>query len=114
MSVVFLLTFSPVLPKLSDEARTIVIHHLETLSGVAKGLTRSTDGLLILGERDSELQAKLDEMMRAREDPRALELRESISVALRGVVDLWSTDAGISSVWLIFDSWAHLLIEPPF
>ncbi|KAF8064415.1 armadillo-type protein [Lyophyllum atratum] len=82
---------------LPDEARTITIHQLETLSGVAKGLTRSTDGLVILGERDSESQAKMDEMMRARDDPRTVKLRESISAALRGVVDLWSTDAGISN-----------------
>ncbi|KAF5376630.1 hypothetical protein D9615_007856 [Tricholomella constricta] len=82
---------------LPEEARTITIHQLEILSGVAKGLTRSTDGLVILGERDSESQAKLDDMARARDDPRTIKLRESISAALRGVVELWSTDASISN-----------------
>ncbi|KAG5635745.1 hypothetical protein H0H81_010228 [Sphagnurus paluster] len=84
----------PIVIKLVEAMHSSAL--LETLSGVAKGLTRSTDGLVILGERDSESQAKLDEMIRAREDPRTVKLRESISAALRGVVELWSTDAGIS------------------
>ncbi|KAG6901557.1 hypothetical protein C0995_010614 [Termitomyces sp. Mi166 len=82
---------------LPDEARTIIINELETLSGVAKGLTRSTDGLVILGERDSESQASLEAMERAKEDPRVVNLRKSISDTLGTVVNIWSTDAGISS-----------------
>ncbi|KAG5640713.1 hypothetical protein DXG03_007470 [Asterophora parasitica] len=93
---------------LLEEARTLAIHQLETLSGVAKGLTRSTDGLLILGERDSESQTKLDEMIRARDDPRAVKLRESISAALGGVVELWSTDASTSNVSSLFSSYVPL------
>ncbi|KAG6828197.1 hypothetical protein H0H92_008816 [Tricholoma furcatifolium] len=81
-----------------DEAHTIIINELETLSGVAKGLTRSTDGLVILGERDSESQAQLEAMERAREDPRAVNLRKYISNTLEGVLSVWCTDAGISAV----------------
>ncbi|KAF9456910.1 armadillo-type protein [Collybia nuda] len=81
---------------LPDEARIIAIQQLETLSGVAKGLTRSTDGILILSEDDSETQAKLDEMTRAREDPRMVKLRDAIFLAVRGAVDRWSIDAEVS------------------
>lgn len=73
------------------------MHQLDTLSGVAKGLTRSTDGLLIF-DQDPENQGKIDEINLARADPRIVKLRESISAALRGVVDLWSTDATIGNV----------------
>ncbi|KAG6844170.1 hypothetical protein H0H87_009289 [Tephrocybe sp. NHM501043] len=82
---------------LPDESRTIIINQLETLSGVAKGLTRSTDGLVILGERDSESQTQLEAMERARDDPRTVNLRRYISETLDAVVRLWSTDAGIST-----------------
>ncbi|KAG6814952.1 hypothetical protein H0H93_011532, partial [Arthromyces matolae] len=84
--------------KLIDEARSILINELETLSGVAKGLTRSNDGLAVLGERDSEIQASLAEVERAREDPRVSRLQKSISDTLEAVFNLWSTDAGVSSV----------------
>ncbi|KNZ71941.1 Importin-13 [Termitomyces sp. J132] len=84
--------------QLPDEARMIIINEVETLSGVAKGLTRSTDGLVILGERDSESQASLEAMERVREDPRVLSLRKTISDTLEAVVNIWSTDAGISNV----------------
>ncbi|KAG6908732.1 hypothetical protein DXG01_003577 [Tephrocybe rancida] len=83
--------------QLPDEARTTIINQLETLSGVAKGLTRSTDGLIILGERDSEPQAQVDVMERAREDPRTVNLRRYILDTLEVVVRVWSTDAGIST-----------------
>ncbi|KAG6853078.1 hypothetical protein C0991_007008 [Blastosporella zonata] len=82
---------------LPEEALVIIINQLETLSGVAKGLTRSSDGLVILGERDSETQTQVEAMERAREDPRAVNLRRYISETLDGVVRLWSTDAGIST-----------------
>ncbi|KAF8057375.1 hypothetical protein FPV67DRAFT_1677172 [Lyophyllum atratum] len=42
----------------------------------------------------------MDEMMRARDDPRTVKLRELISATFRMVVDIWSTDAGISNVGL--------------
>ncbi|RDB17659.1 Importin-13 [Hypsizygus marmoreus] len=83
---------------LPEEARKSVVHQLETLSGVAKGLTRSTDGLLIFSEeQDTEIQSKMDEMDIARADPRTLKLRDSISAALRSVVDLWSTDTEVAN-----------------
>ncbi|KAG6875593.1 hypothetical protein C0992_003155, partial [Termitomyces sp. T32_za158] len=86
---------------LPDESRTIIILELETLSGLAKGLTRTTDGLVILGERDSESDASLETMQRAKEEPRVVNLRKNISDTLEAVVNIWSTDAGISSCNLI-------------
>lgn len=99
------ISYSPDYVQLPDEARTMAIQQLETLSGVAKGLTRSTDGILIFSEEDPETQVKLDEMMRAREDVRMAKLRDAIFVAVRGAVDRWSTDAEVSHVSLqIFHS----------
>lgn len=69
---------------------------------MAKGLTRTTDGLVILGERDSESDSSLEVMQRAREDQRIVNLRKTISDTLEAVVDIWSTDAGISSVCTLF------------
>lgn len=82
---------------LLDEARTMAIQQLDTLSGVAKGLTRLTDGILIFSEQDEEQNGQLDAINRAREDPRMIKLRDSIFGALRGVVDLWSTDAEVAA-----------------
>jgi hypothetical protein len=76
----------------------LAIQQLETLSGVAKGLTRSTDGLLIFFEENAETQIKLDDMARAREDVRMAKLRDAMFVAIRGVVERWSTDAEVSHV----------------
>lgn len=36
--------------------------------------------------------------MRAREDPRMVQLREGILLAVRRIVDLWTEDASISDV----------------
>jgi hypothetical protein len=76
----------------------MAIQQLDTLSGVAKGLTRLTDGILIFSEHDEEQDAQLDTIHRARDDLRMIKLRDSIFVALRGVVDLWSTDAEVAAV----------------
>lgn len=78
----------------------MAIQQLDTLSGVAKGLTRLTDGILIFSEQDEEQNGQLDAINRAREDPRMIKLRDSIFGALRGVVDLWSTDAEVAAVSL--------------
>lgn len=85
----------------------MAIQQLETLSGVAKGLTRSTDGILIFSEEDPETQVKLDEMARAREDVRMVKLRDAIFVAVRGAVDRWSTDAEVSHVSFLFNISTH-------
>lgn len=69
------------------------------MSGVAKGLTRTLDGLSVLdGESDSNMQAEAEKIRLARDDPRATKLREAIFAAIRGVVELWSVDAGVGNV----------------
>jgi len=42
----------------------------------------------------------------AREDPRAVKLRENIFTAIRGVVELWSVDVEISHVRFFFSSFS--------
>ncbi|KAI0369534.1 ARM repeat-containing protein [Pilatotrama ljubarskyi] len=81
--------------QLPEEARAMAVQQLETLTGVARGLTRVTDSLLALDD-SPEVQAAMEEMNRAREDGRVVKLREAILSAIRGTVELWSTDASIS------------------
>ena len=96
--------------KLPDEARASTILHLETLSGVAKGLTRIPDGLSILeSESDLNIQAEAEKIRLARDDPSATKLREVIFAAIRGVVELWSVDAGVGNVRPCFYSLFHTL-----
>ncbi|KAI0651047.1 ARM repeat-containing protein [Trametes meyenii] len=80
--------------QLPEEARTMAVQLLQTLTGVARGLTRINDSLLALDD-SPEVQAAMEEMSRAREDPRVLKLRDAILSAIRGSVELWSTDAGV-------------------
>ncbi|TFK33337.1 armadillo-type protein [Crucibulum laeve] len=84
---------SSVLP---DEARAMAILQLETLAGIAKGLTRTTEGLFVLEDETPEATAEMDKINTAREDLRMIKLRESIFAGIRSVVDLWSSDAGIN------------------
>ncbi|KAL1943353.1 hypothetical protein VTO73DRAFT_4428 [Trametes versicolor] len=80
--------------QLPDEARALAVQQLETLTGVARGLTRVTDSLLALDD-SPEVQAAIGDMSRAREDDRVVKLREAILSAIRGTVELWSTDASV-------------------
>ncbi len=75
----------------------MAVQQLETLTGVARGLTRVTDSLLALDD-SPEVQAAIGDMNRAREDERVLKLREAILSAIRGTVELWSTDASVCDV----------------
>jgi hypothetical protein len=78
----------------------LTILDLETkLSGIAKGLTRTPEGLSVLeDESDLGVQAEAERIRLARDDPRATKLREAIFAAIRGVVELWSVDAGVGNV----------------
>ena len=67
------------------------------LSGVNKGLTRTADSILGI-DATSEEQVVAEQMKRARDDPRVVRLREAILDAIRRSIELWSTDASISSV----------------
>ena len=82
----------------------LAIQQLDTLSGVAKGLTRLADGILIFSDRDQEEEQNghLELIHRARDDLRMVKLREQIFGALRVVVELWSTDAEVAAVRFFF------------
>jgi len=87
--------------QLPEDARQVTILYLETLSGVAKGLTRTTDGPTLLeDDSDTEVQVETETIKRAREDPRAIKLREGVSAVIRGVMELWSADLAIGHVCL--------------
>jgi hypothetical protein len=92
--------------QLPDEARMLAIQQLDTLSGVAKGLTRLADGILIFFDRDQEEEqnGQLELIHRARDDLRMIKLREQIFGALRVVVELWSTDAEVAAVRFLISS----------
>lgn len=75
----------------------MAIEQLRTISGVAKGLTRTAETLLIFDE-SPEVQEETDRMKRARTDPRVIRLREAILDSTRQTVELWSTDASVGDV----------------
>ncbi|KAI0051285.1 hypothetical protein FA95DRAFT_1676011 [Auriscalpium vulgare] len=79
--------------QLPDESRALAFQQLQTLTGVAKGLTRAAE---LGGLDDPPALEETERMQRARDDPRMLRVREDMVNALRGTVELWSTDAGIS------------------
>jgi hypothetical protein len=64
------------------------------LSGVAKGLTHVTEGLL-----EGELEpAELEKINEARQDLRMVKLRDDVFGVVRNVVEIWSADAGVGHV----------------
>jgi hypothetical protein len=85
------------LPQLVDETRIIIISQLQTLSGVAKGLTRTQDSLLILDESPEE-RAEAERLQQARDNYTMVKVREDLFNTIRNVATIWSTDAGVSDV----------------
>ncbi|KAI0937932.1 hypothetical protein AcW1_002387 [Taiwanofungus camphoratus] len=81
--------------QLPEEARMVAIQQLETISGIAKGLTGTTDSLLVLDDSPAT-QEETKQMKHARDDPRMIRIREVVLGAIRRTVELWSTDAGVS------------------
>ncbi|KAI0290272.1 armadillo-type protein [Multifurca ochricompacta] len=79
--------------QLPGEARSLAIQQLQTLSGVAKGLTCTSD---VTDLESSPATEEIKRMERARDDIRMVRLREDMLRAIQGTVELWSTDAGIS------------------
>ncbi|KAI0247835.1 ARM repeat-containing protein [Lactifluus subvellereus] len=77
----------------AQEARGLAIQQLQTLAGVAKGLTRTGDAT---GFESSPAAEEVERMQRARDDIRMVRLREDMLRAIEGTVELWSTDAGTS------------------
>lgn len=72
------------------------ILQLEILSGIAKGLTHTSD--LGSDEVDPDLQAENERIKAARDEPGAVQLREYIFTAIRGVVEVWPADAAVGQV----------------
>lgn len=83
--------------KASAAARDICVLQLETLTGIAKGLTRISafgDGL---SDEEPGDDKELQSIEAARQDPRMVQLRENILNAVRGCVDIFR-DAEIAQV----------------
>ncbi|KAF8830638.1 hypothetical protein HHX47_DHR2001074 [Lentinula edodes] len=75
--------------KASAGARDICVLQLETLTGIAKGLTRISafgDGL---SDEEPGDDKEIQSIEAARQDPRMVQLRESILNAVRGCVDIF-------------------------
>lgn len=82
--------------QLPEEARAVMILQLQTLTGVSKGLTRTTDSLLVLEESSPADQAEAERLQRARNDYRMMKLREDMFIAIRSTIEVWSGDASVS------------------
>ena len=83
--------------RLPEEARAMAVQQLETLTGVARGLTRVSDSLLALDD-SPDVQAAMNTMDAARADARVVKLRDALLSGIRSTVELWSTDAMVSDV----------------
>jgi hypothetical protein len=77
----------------------VIIVQLQTLTGVAKGLTRTADSLFF-DESPTE-QLETGRMAQAREDPRMVKLRNAMFSAITTTLEYWSTDAAVSDVRLL-------------
>ncbi|KAG7094032.1 hypothetical protein E1B28_007654 [Marasmius oreades] len=80
---------------LPPNAREQIILQLETLSGIAKGLTDSTSSDTLLDD-DPEVDVTCEVLRSAREDERVVHLRQSILDAIRACVEIFGHDAGIA------------------
>ncbi|KAI9508978.1 ARM repeat-containing protein [Russula earlei] len=78
---------------LPEEALALATQQIQTLSGVAKGLTPATDAA---GFESSPAAEEVERMQRVRDDIRMVRLREYMLHGIQGAIELWSTDAGIS------------------
>ncbi|KAJ7017049.1 hypothetical protein C8F04DRAFT_1406335 [Mycena alexandri] len=76
-----------------DPARFASILQLEILSGVAKGLTRTSDPMSFDEEESGGEEANA--VRAAREDPRTGALRAALFDAIAQVAELWSADAEV-------------------
>lgn len=80
--------------QLPDDARNFIILHLETLAGIAKGLTRVTDDLLDLDD-DVREQLILRHIKVARDDERMTRLRDGVLGAITRCVEAVGQDTGV-------------------
>jgi hypothetical protein len=89
--------------QLPDDIRALTVLQLKTLSGVAKGLTRSSvlsDGLTLGFDEDAGVQQELLEIKLARQDIKMVNLRQNILNVIRSCVELCGNDASVGQVRL--------------
>jgi hypothetical protein len=68
-------------------------------------LTRTSalgDGVTVAFEEGFEDEAEVEAVERARQDPRMVNLRQSILDSIRGCIEVFGEDAGIGQVCLLF------------
>lgn len=94
------------LSQLPDETRIMVILQLQTLTGVAKGLTWINESILDF-EDTPETKARFEDTQNASADPRIVRVREVMLDGIRRTVELWSSDAGVADVSVIFPCTGH-------
>ena len=76
----------------------MAILQIQTLTGCAKGLTRTSDVLFSYEDGDTKEKKEYEKLLRAREYPRMVRLRESITQAIQGIMAIWSGDATTADV----------------
>ncbi|KAI0033743.1 armadillo-type protein [Vararia minispora EC-137] len=74
-----------------EDSRNLAVQQLQTLTGVAKGLTRTSETFDLDDAPDDS-----PVMESARQVPQMIQLREQIVEAIRATIQLWSTDAYVS------------------
>lgn len=95
--------------QLPEDARHLAIQQLQALTGVAKGLTRVSDSLLAIDDSAEALE-ETERLNRAREDVRMSGLRSLLMQAITSTIELWSTDASVGDVGILYLLGNHLLI----
>lgn len=76
------------------------IAQLQTLTGVSKGLTRTTDSLLTLEESPLD-SSEAQQLKRGRDDYRMVKIREGLFHTVRNTIEIWCTDAGVADVGVL-------------
>jgi len=94
--------------QLPEDARHLAIQQLQALTGVAKGLTHVSDSLLAIDDSAEALE-ETERLNRAREDTRMTGLRDLLMQAITSTVELWSTDASVGDVGILYLSYDRLL-----
>ena len=87
--------------QLPEDARHLTIQQLQALTGVAKGLTRTSDSIVAI-DNSAEAQEEAERLNRAREDARMGGLRNLLMQGITTIVELWSTDASVGDVGVLY------------
>lgn len=75
----------------------MIILQLQTLTGCAKGLTRSSDVLFALDDSPNA-KKEMEQMDVARADPSAVRVREDVIHGIESTMAAWSTDTSVADV----------------